>query len=288
MKFDPGKAWPHPVLRPPSYGDDYPRAEFEVEIEVKRTIQSTAVEVDAYFELSEPSLLELLKQNKAQFALLICSSQTRCRELLKSSRPNIKHSFPAGSLSGRVEFAPFLVCIEALTDFQAGGWHSDFAGRKFDIEPGAVLAEDVPKDYWIDTADEAPLGSIFGHRSSPNIADGRWEYQLAEDRIYIVMSDTDSRQYGIAREQVGNQPEGQYLMNGLYLPALIAVLNEVDQDPDDYRDYRWFASLDQRLEAVECPPLGENSSNRSIDAQKILDSPFLRMPLIARAGMDDS
>ncbi len=288
MKFDPGKAWPHPVLRPSSYGDDYPRTEFEVEIEVKRTIKSTAVKVDAFFELSEPSLLELLKQNKAQFALLIRSSQTHCRQLLQSSQPNIQHSFPAGFLSGRVEFAPFLVCIEALLDFYAEGWHSDFAGRKFDIEPGAVLAEDVPKDYWIDTADEAPLGSIFSHKSRSNIADGRWKYELEEDRIYIVMSDADSRQYGIAREHVGNQPEGQYLMNGLYLPALIAVLNEVDQDSEVYREFRWFSSLDQRLEAVGCSPLGENNSNRLVDAQKVLDSPFPRMPLIERAEMDNS
>lgn len=288
MKFDPGKAWPHPVLRPPSYGDDYPRAEFEVEIEVKRTIKSTAVEVDAFFELSEPSLLKLLKQDKAHFALLIRSSQTHCRQLLQSSQPNIKHSFPAGSLSGRVEFAPFLVCIEALSDFHAEGWHSDFAGRKFDIEPGAVLAEDVPKDYWIDTADEAPLGSIFAHKCHSDIPDGRWKYELLEDHVWIVMSDADSRQYGIAREQIGNQPEGQYLMNGLYLPALIAVLNEVDQNAGDYQDCRWFFSLDQRLEAVGCSSLGKNSANRLVDAQKLLDSPFLRMPLIARAGMDDS
>lgn len=288
MKFDPGKAWPHPVLRPPSYGDDYPNAEFEVEIEVKRTIKSTAVEVEACFELSEPSLLELLNQDKAQFVLLVRSTQTHCRQLLQSGQPNIKHSFPAGSLSGRVEFAPFLVCIEALPDFQAEGWHSDFAGRKFDIQPGAVLAEEVPKDYWIDTADEAPLGSIFGHRPSPNIADGCWEYELADNHVWIVMSNADARQYETAREQASNQPEGQYLMNGLYLPALIAVLNEVDQDPEEYRDRRWFSSLDQRLEAVECLPLGENGSNRLVDAQKLLESPFPRMPMIANTEMGHS
>ena len=102
------------------------------------------------------------------------------------------------------------------------------------------------------------------------------------------MSSLDARQYQTARVQANNQPEGQYLMNGLYLPAVIALLNEVDQNAEDYQDYRWFTSLDQRLEAVGCRPLGNNSSNRLVDAQKILDSPFPRMPLIARAGMDGS
>ena len=288
MKFDPGKAWPHPVLRPPSYGDDYPQAEFEVEIEVKRVKGSTAVEVCAEFELSDPALLQLVKQEKARFALLVKAPQTHCRRLLQSGKPNIKQTFSAGELSGRVDFSPFLVCTRELSGFRARGWHSDFAGRTFDIAAGAVLAEDVSKDYWIDTADETPLGSIFGHKCRSDLPDGRWEYELAEERVWIVMSNADAAQYEAARERANNQPEGQYLMNGLYLPALVAVLNDVDQDPQDYSDYRWFASLDQRLEAVECQPLGAASSNRLVDAQKLLDSPFPRMPMIANTENDGS
>ena len=286
MKFDPGKAWPHPVLRPPSYGDDYPRTEFEVEIEVKRVKGSTAVEVYVEFELSDPSLLQLVKQDKARFALLVKAPKTHCRRLLQSGKPNIKQSFSAGELSGRVEFAPFLVCTRLLSDFRADGWHSDFAERTFDIVAGTVLAEDVSKDYWIDTADEAPLGSIFGHKSRSDVPAGLWEYELAEDRVWIVMSDADAKRYEEARNLANNQPEGQYLMNGLYLPALVTVLNHVDQNAGDYRSYRWFASLDQRLEDVGCKYLGDESSNRLIDAQKLLDSPFLRMPMIVQVAND--
>ena len=288
MRFDPGKAWPHPVLRPSSYGDDYPQAEFEVEIEVMRVKGSTAVEVYADFELSDPSLLQLVERDKARFSLLVKAPTTLCRRLLQANEPNIKQSFPAGELSGRVEFIPFLVCTQHLSGFRSDGWHADFEGRTFDIPAGAVLAEDVSKDYWIDTADEAPLGSIFGHKHRPDLPDGRWEFELAEDRVWIVMSNADAARYETAREQANNQPEGQYLMNGLYLPALVAVLNYVDQNVDDYSSYRWFASLDHRLEAVECGPLGDSGSNRLIDAQKLLDNPFPRMPMIAKAEIDGS
>ena len=288
MKFDPGKAWPHPVLRPPSYGDDYPQAEFEVEIEVKRVRGSTAVEVYVEFELSDTSLLRLVDQDKARFVLLVKAPKTHFRRLLESNKPNVKLSFSAGELSGRVEFAPFLVCTQALGGFRADGWHPDFSSRTFDIPIGAVLAEDVSQDYWIDTADEAPLGSIFGHKRRSDLPGGRWEYELSEDRVWIVMSNADATRYEVARERANHQPEGQYLMNGLYLPALVAVLNEIDQNADDYRDRRWFASLDQRLEAVGCRHLGDASSNRLIDAQKVLDSPFPRMPMIAMAETHDS
>ena len=220
--------------------------------------------------------------------MLVKASKTQCRQLHQSDKPNIVQSFSAGKLSGRVEFAPFLVCTRELSIFRADGWHSDFAGRAFDIAAGAVLAEDVSKDYWIDTADEAPLGSIFGHKYRSDMSNGLWGYELAEDRIWIVMSNADSAQYKAAREGANNQPEGQYLMNGLYLPALVTVLNDIDQNADDYSGYRWFSSLDQRLEAVKCPPLGKANSNRLIDAQKLLDSPFPRMPMIAKAEVESS
>ncbi len=286
MRFDPGKAWPHPVLRPPNYGDDYPHAEFEVEIAVERAQGSTSVEVTAEFELSDPDLLRLVKEGAAQYVLLIKASRTHFREMLPSIEPCICRTFSGGDLSGRVEFAPFLICTRDLSNFRAQGWHPDFVGRTFDISSGSVLAEDVSKDYWVDTADEAPLGSIFGHKSRSDIPDGRWDLELAEDRVWIVMSKSDTELYTAARNRANNRPESQYLMNGLYLPALIAVLNEVDRNIEEYSEYRWFASFDHRLQAVECTPLGAPNANRWIDAQLILDMPFTKIPIIAEAEVE--
>ena len=283
MRFDPGKAWPHPVLRPPSYGDDYPHAEFEVEIEVERTQGSTSVEVTAEFELSDPDLLRLVVDGAARYVLLIKASRTHFREMISSGEPQVERLFSGGGLFGHVEFAPFLVCTRELSNFRAEGWHRDFAGRTFDISSGSVLAEDVPKDYWVDTADEAPLGSIFGHKHRPDVPNGCWELELAEDRVWIVMSESDTELYTQARNCANKRPEGQYLMNGLYLPALISVLNEVDRHVEDYSEYRWFASLDHRLQAVECRQLGTPNANRWTDAQRILDMPFTKMPIIAEA-----
>ena len=203
--------------------------------------------------------------------------------MISSGEPRVERLFSGGDLSGHVEFAPFLICTRELSNFRAEGWHPDFAGRTFDISSGSVLAEDVPKDYWVDTADEAPLGSIFGHKPRTDVPSGRWELELAEDRVWIVMSESDTELYTVARNCANNRPEGQYLMNGLYLPALIAVLNEVDRNVEDYSEYRWFASLDHRLQAVECRQLGIPNANRWTDAQRILDMPFTKMPIIAEA-----
>ena len=289
MRFDPGKAWPHPVLRPPSYGDDYPHAEFEVEIEVRKINNSSAIEVDAVFELSDGKLLDLIGSKTAHYVLLIKAPKAHFRDLIESYDQHVSKVYSKGELSGRAEFLPFVICRKELISFESNGWHSDFSGRRFNIPSGAVLAEDVPKDYWIDTAEEAPIGTIFGTRPNNDLPEGRWRCVLFdEDRVWIEMSNADSSRFSDARDRANNRPEGQYLMNGLYLPALIAVLNEVDMSPNDYQDHRWFDSLNKRLEELECRPLGEGAADRLVDAQKILDSPFIKMPLIADTELENS
>ncbi len=283
MRFDSGKAWPHPVLRPPSAGDDYPHADFQVEIEVSRSAGSTAVDVTAEFDLSDRDLLALVDAEVALYVLLIRASKTHYRDLFRSYDRRIVKAIGQGRLSGRVEVTPFLICTRRLARFRAARWHPDFGNRTFDIAPGSVLAEDEPKFYWVDTADEAPVGSLFVLHQQRGVTDGLWRCDLNQDRVAIVLSPSDYRRCTAARDRANRTDDGQYLMNGLYLPALIQVLCAADRDADAYADYRWFASLDQRLEAVGCEHLGSDRAERAVDAQKVLESPFAKMPMIAMA-----
>ena len=169
--------------------------------------------------------------------------------------------------------------------FRAEGWHRDFSNLAFDIAAGSVLAEDEPREYWIETADDEPLiGSIFAVKERDNFPDGFWDYEIADNRIWIVMSKKDYIQFSNARARVNNHQDGFYLVNGIYLPVLIAVLNDLDQAPDEFREYSWFSSVERRLEDLECKPIGSPDANRLLDAQKVLESPFLRMPIIAEAS----
>ena len=277
MNIDPGKGWPHPVLRP--YGDDYPNAEFQVEIECRRAEGGYAVDMTAEFELSDPDLLRLVHERSAEYVLVVKSPRTHFRKEFRPTESVVEYSF-SGATSGRVEFSSFLVCVKRQPDFAAQGWHSDFDGLTFDIAPGMVLAEDKPKEYWIDAADEAPLGAIFEHIPGGR-EDGRWSCNLAYHRVRIQLSDADSNRFMLARDGANNTPQGQYLMNGLYLPVLIHVMNEADKNSQEYAEYRWFTSLNSRLEVLGCKELGSDSVDRAIDAQKVLEHPFIKMPMLA-------
>ena len=282
MKFDPSWAWPHPVLRPPEYGDDYPNAEFQVDVNCERTKGGVAARVVADFELSEPDLLTLVDNQSAVYVLLVKSPRTHFRREYILSEPKLDEKF-TGELSGRVEFSSFLVCVKKLEGFTSKGWHPDFSGLKFDLMPGAVLAVDKPKEYWVDAADEAPIGAIFEHQKIQR-KDGQWECNLDNNRVQICLSEKDSDRFTSTRKRVENSSDLYYLMNGLYLPVLIYVLNLADKHPDVYEEYRWYSSLNSRLEEVGCKLIGEKNSDRASDAQRVLESPFGYMPILSEEG----
>lgn len=280
MLHDSAKAWPHPVLHP--HGDDYPDAEFEVDIDLRATKDGSKVRIRGIYRLSEQELLKLISRGYAAYCLLVKAASTQYRRAFVGSDRQIDETFEFGALAGRVRLSAYVVSTGEIAEFRADGWHSDFGTKTYFIPAGTVLAEDVPKEYWIDTADDRSLGSIIGHRAGRGVAEGYWKVEIDEKRIWIVMSHSDTDRYQELRERVGDNNDGQYLMNGLYLPALVEALHRVDRGLEDYQDYRWFASLGRRLEDVGGQELGAEGADRVADAQKILEGPMLRMPFFER------
>lgn len=277
MKFDPAKSYLYPVLRPRS--EDYPTSEFQVDILLERIVNSTATRATADFALSDPGLLDLVAKGRAAYVLLVRCATTHARIVTSSRTPRIEQVYESGVLSGRTEFSAFLVATEDLTEFRAATWHEDFLEQSpFDIATGAVLATDYPKDYWIDIAPEAAVGSIFELVESDDVADNQWNCNLDAERVGILMSTRALDRFREARDRLNGTPDQAYLLNSVYFPALLHVLAVADVARQDYESRRWFRSLDARLEQLKRPALGASTSNRLIDAQMLLESPFAELP----------
>lgn len=279
MKFDLNKAFPHPVLR---YGsDDYPDAEFQVEIQLDRLKGSSSIRLAVEFSLSEDDILEQVEQGRASFVLILECPMTHLRKAYTALEPNFDEVLPAGELRGLVELRPFVVATCAIRDFRAKGWHEDYHSMdSISVAAGAVLAADEPKQYYIDNAEEAPIGSIFVTAAVDAIQDGRWRCNLDGERIEIQLSTTDHGRLTSARRALNGTADAAYLMNGIYLPALHHVLMEADMHRDDYETHRWFRSLNARLAEHRLSRIGTMGANRLEDAQHLLESPFGSMPCL--------
>ena len=282
MRFDDGKAFPHPVLRHGSR--DYPDAEFQAQLDLVRQENGSGVRLSAQFDLSAPNLLELIERGDAQYTLILSCSMTHFRMACTTATPCLERDIPPGKLCGLTELLPFVVASSELRDFRSDCWHEDFRGiGRLDIPPGTVLAADSQKTYFIDNAEEAPISSIFETREITKAQDGQWECNLDGERVRVLLSPSDHHRLSRARIKLNNTAEAAYLMNSLWLPALHHVLVLADANTDDYDGRRWFRALDARLSEAKCLPLGSDRSDRLKDAQQLLDYPFASLPCLDNA-----
>ena len=271
MKYDPAKAYPHPVLRPSDGAGDYPRAEFQVTPYPERIEHTTVVRIRAEFALSDPDLRRLVEDGAAGYVLLVRASGVHHRSAHASGAPLIEREFANGELAGRLEARGLLVALRDLPGFRATGWHEDFGDARFDIAAGSVLAEDWPYVCYIDNAEEAAIGSIFEFDGEQGLADGQWRCDLQGPKVSLRMSPADRKQFEIARHRDDN---AAYVMNGVFLPALVYALQEADRNGDEYADCRWYRSLNARLAERGLRELGVVGADRLSDAQRLLEEPF--------------
>lgn len=278
MKFDDAKSFPHPVLRPRS--TDYERVEFQVHVEVVRIEGTTAVRVAAEFTMSDLDLLRLVERKRARYSLVLRCPTTNFRRDLSSSTPHIVQEFSNGILAGQLEITPFCVVASPISAFRAESWNADYDGLEFDLPEGAVLAMDDSVTRWVDTADEGHIGTIFKLVPYEPAVRGQWSCEPTEERVEIRMHPEDYRRFLDAQERVGSSSEGYYRRNGVYLPALLYLLDVLDAEPEEHASKRWYASVETRLDNLKCAAIGSESADRLKDAQAILENPFRGLPLL--------
>lgn len=273
VKYHPAKSFPHPVLRPNIL--DYPDAEFEVTVDVKRIPQTLKIRLQADFHLTDPNILELILQDKATYTLLVTSPRTTFRASIRSKDPTISCEYVNGEIYGRMEVAPFIVARVPIRNFTSTGWHNEYGHNSFDLEPGSPLALDKPQTFHVDKAEEAPIRSILQLESRADIEDGRWVVHLEEESVFIQMSEKDYKRFNVVRSHTERTRHLASLpMNSVYLTALTTVLQIADADPTAYRDRRWFRALQARLAERQCAEMGNGNADRLADAQKLLQRPF--------------
>ena len=294
MKYDTRKAFPHPVLR--KYSSDYVAGEFSVEPEILRTTGSTELEIRIRFNLTNEELNELIQNERAEYVLLVHSPITFLRTAVHSSNSEIKQEFRSGELAGRVSLAPYLagrvslapylVAKTLLHNFCCDTWHEEYLGTTFDIHSGSTLAVGEPHSVYIDMAEESSVASIFRLDADSSILeDGLWncDYTSDEDQVTISLSESDYDKTNSVRINASSGDANESLLNGVYFPALVWLLQEMDHLTEnggthEFSERRWFRSLEAKLEEMNCRKIG-TGTERLQDAQKIFEHPFSRLPL---------
>lgn len=265
MRITEATRFPHPVLRP--NGNDFTSGEFDVHLEVEEKPATGALTFRHEIVLTEPSIAELVTSGRATVGCFVRCSETYYSELRDISWPSGISDFPPGSLLNRVSIRPLIWLKEDLRSWNPETIHPEFA-PPVSIEHASVIA--VGPEYVISVgmAKFTPMESIFELSAAEDMPDGMIKIDPDSDRIVILVATQLFQTINILRGQATGQ---SVLINAVYLPAVIELLDILCTDADQFSGRRWFAPFMAKCDAKGIDISAKPSLLES--AQVLLGSP---------------
>lgn len=276
MRITSETRFPHPVLSP--YTEDYLSGEFAIEFSAYEDPATSALQLDYTIALTEDSLRNLVIEGKAAVGCFIRCFDTYFSELRLLSWPSGRSDFPPGVLLNRVTLRPVIWLTRDLDGWDPGTVHQEF-DPPLDVKEATVVAIAEEVLLSVGQAKLASIESIFELRRQDAVPDGRIRIDPEGDRIGIVVSPDTFEVINVLRGQSSGQP---VVMSGIYLPAVLEVLDLMRGGPAEFEGFRWYQPF-----LAKCDIFGVDlSSSFSLleTAQTLLENPVNSLKLLMSEG----
>lgn len=266
MKISETTSYPHPVLAP--WSEDIAHANFTADIAFREEAETTQVSLHCTVTLSQSDIEAMIVNGSAAFGCFIKCRETGFRRLQRIGYPSGRHDFAPGALLGRVQIRPIIWSLKPIQGYHPAGAHSEF-GDGSDVTAGQILALDDESIIDVTHAYLAPIESIFEIVSSDDVVDGRFEINAEADRIAVTMS---KKTFELVQHlRAFSDGSKTAVMNALYAPVIMQILDLVRDGFDQFDQYRWLHPFRARCELADIKIEKLDLIN---DAQKLLALPF--------------
>jgi hypothetical protein len=279
MKIKESTSYPHPVLAP--WSEDIGNASFDTKIVFQLDEAENQVTIRCDATLDHPDIRALIETGSAQFGCFIKCLATGLRGLQPLGFPYGSQQFASGALLGRVQLRPVVWSTMQIADYNPAGAHAEFAGG-MNVDAGQILALDDEQVIEVTRPPLPPLESIFKIESSDEVPAGEFEIDTADDLITVLMPKAT---YQLVQDlRNADESTRAVLMNGLYVPIIMEVLDQLREGDDQFEQYRWLHPFRARCELVEVDITKPSLLN---DAQKLLQQPFASLSQLIDYGDDE-
>lgn len=279
MKIKESTSYPHPVLAP--WSDDIGNASFDTRIVFQLDEAENQVTIRCDVTLDHPDIRSLIETGSATFGCFIKCQETGLRRLQPLGFPSGSHQFASGVLLGRVQLRPMVWSTTQIADYEPAGAHAEFAGS-MNVDAGQILALDDEQVIEVTRPPLPPLESIFKIESSDDVLAGEFEIDTADDHITVLMPKAT---YQLVQDlRNADESTRAALMNALYVPVIMEVLDQLRDGDDQFEQYRWLHPFRARCELA-----GVDLTKPSLlnDAQKLLAQPFASLSQLIEYGDDE-
>lgn len=272
MRFTEDTRFPHPVLGL-NTGDYTSGGTFDVDfrpLEDPRTGELTLLHS---IELDEESIRGLVEEKEAAVGYFVRCGDTYYNQLHTMEWPSGRTNFSAGTLLNRVILQPIVWLRKGLDDWDPGTVHQEFS-PPVSLPLGAILAVGDEFVISVGQAKLAPIDSIFELDQSPDLPEGELRIVADGDRITILAAEDAYETIQLLRNKAIGP---SVVMNSVYLPAVMEVLQMLQGNEGEYTTYPWHTPF-----MAKCDAMGIDPERDSIfeSAQKLLSGPVRRLRVL--------
>lgn len=266
MKISETTSYPHPVLAP--WSEDIAGATIDTEITFREKGEGNQVSIHFLSKLEQPDIVKMIQDGVATFGCFVKCQETGLRRLQRLGFPTGLYHFAPGALLGRVQLRPMVWAINRIASYNPEGAHAEF-GNGCDIERGQILALDDEQIIDVTRPPLASIESIFEIIASDQVPEGRFDVDTESDKITVRMAGKTYQLVQSLREE--SESTRNVIMNGLYIPVVMQVLDQLTDGYEQFEQYRWLHPFRGRCELegidIEKPDLLNH-------AQRLLAMPF--------------
>jgi len=272
MKISESTSYPHPVLAP--WSDDIGGATIETTINFREDDENNQVSIHCEMRLDQPDIVALINSGAACFGCYVRCQETGMRRLQRIGFPAGTHDFASGALLGRVQIRPVVWAISSISGYKPTGVHSEFSAGS-NIQPGQILALDFEQVIEVTRPPLASVESIFEIVAAEDLDEGEFEIDTDADRITVRMPEATYQLVQALRQT--DARSRATIMNALYMPIVMDVLDQLREDTSQFEQYRWFHPFYARCQLCDVNLEQPDLMN---DAQKLLDKPFTSLRVL--------
>jgi hypothetical protein len=272
VKISESMRFPHPVLWSQTHDFDADsRFGFAIGSDIGiDEEQEGLISLKTTVELLNADLQSQHKAGRIAIGLNVVCEETYFSEMRPCALGEREHQFRGHMLCGTVSLRPIAWAIAEFRLSDCLTVTPEFRSIQIQALPGTIVAVGDAIEISVGSDKHAPLASIFElvHMASLD----RWRYSvvLEGDLIQIIAGTDAHRTIASLRGTNGGRSQ---LLNGVYLPALQRVIDELKRPDFDASARRWSKVLVAKLVHAGI----EVSSVDSLEvAQRLMNDPLQR------------
>lgn len=261
--------FPHPVLWSQNSGFRAGTFGFGERPSVVDAADGTTIDLEVI--LDNGDLEHLLSEGRLGLGIKIQCEETYYNDVLPCVRGPSQIPVGGRILAGHWTLRAIAWLTDSLRLSELKTMDAEFEPGGSDLQPGTVIAIGDEQSFFAGQEKHAPLETVFELVLDESLPAGRYSVSLDDDRIHLLAG---QESHSVIAELRGTRQGRASLLNGVYLPVVQRILEEMKQHGSDHSGKRWFRVLNAKM--IE-RGMSINSLDTLDAAQQLLKEPLQRL-----------